>query len=241
MIFGLRGCETRCSRASWQFIQPAWKFLVRLGFRAKYSSEGAKVAVLHHPLAISDAIHELGPMTAFVLETARLRMRSFRPEDLEDLVRLCSDAEAMRYLPPYFRPEPREETVARLQRYMDHEAQYGCAFYHVSTLDGVFVGRAGYYWIPEVDMFELGYSLLPDHWGKGYATELTQSLIRHAFGALGWKILCGRTMPAHRVSRRVLEKTGFQYIRPLLFETRGVSFEVAYYELPAPQAHDGPA
>lgn len=168
-------------------------------------------------------------------------MRSFSLEDLDELIRLCTDPQAMRCIPPNFLPETREETVARLQRYLDHETQHGCSFYHVSNHDDDFVGRAGYYWIPEIDMFELGYSLLPGDWGKGYATELTHGLIQHAFDELGWRILCGRTMPEHAVSRKVLEKTGFQYKGLRTFGMRGVPFELAYYELEAFDDRSRPA
>ena len=228
-------------RAGGQFIQLHREFLVKGLPGQSNLPAGAKVARLGAALVFLPPFPELGSMTPFVLETARLRMRSFSPEDLDDLIRLCTDPQAMRYLPPNFRPETEEETVARLQRYLDHEAQHGCAFYHVSTHAGDFVGRAGYYWIPEIEMFELGYSLLPDDWGKGYATELTHGLIHHAFDELGWRILCGRTMPENAASRKVLEKTGFQYKGPRTFEMRFVPFELAYYELEAFDDRSRPA
>lgn len=168
-------------------------------------------------------------MTALHLETARLRLRSFQPEDLDDLIRICSDPEAMRHIPPSYQPEPVAEVVARLARYQAHEAQHGYSFYHVSDHSGEFVGRAGFFWIAEVALFEVGYSLLPAHWGRGYATELTERLLDFAFAERGLRLVCGRTVPAHTRSRHVLEKTGFVFDSLRDFDVKGQPIEMAYY------------
>ncbi|EMA24660.1 GNAT family N-acetyltransferase [Haloarcula argentinensis] len=56
----------------------------------------------------------------------------------------------------------------------------------------------------------LGYSICPDHWGNGYATDAVDCLAQYAFQELRLNKLgadCYATNPA---SARVLEKVGFQ-------------------------------
>lgn len=167
------------------------------------------------------------------LSTTRLVMRPFQPADLADLYQLCSDPDAMRHIPPHYLPETPEDVVARLQRYQAHQATHGISFYHVADQDGAFVGRAGYYWLSEVQQFELGYSLLPRYWGMGYATELTRRLIGYAFEEVGMVEICGRTVPWHSASRHVLEKAGFEYTGLRPFTVGDVAMDFAYYALRA--------
>ena len=55
---------------------------------------------------------------------------------------------------------------------------------------------------------ELGYRLKKSAWGKGYATEGSQALIRKGFSELGVRRVVAQTMAVNLASRRVLEKGG---------------------------------
>ena len=50
--------------------------------------------------------------------------------------------------------------------------------------DGAWLGLANLRW-PHGGVGELGYSLHPDHWGHGYASEAVRFLVRLAFVELG--------------------------------------------------------
>ncbi|MCB0340411.1 MAG: GNAT family N-acetyltransferase [Bdellovibrionales bacterium] len=81
-----------------------------------------------------------------------------------------------------------------------------------------FIGRAGIRNIeidsnPEV---EVAYSVSPENWGKGYATEMANSILPIAFEVVGLSELVAFTMTSHRASRRVMEKTGFIYERDIM-------------------------
>jgi RimJ/RimL family protein N-acetyltransferase len=60
---------------------------------------------------------------------------------------------------------------------------------------------------------ELGYRLRRSAWGKGYATEGSQALIRKAFVELGAERVYAETMAVHTASRRVMEKAGLELVR----------------------------
>ena len=52
------------------------------------------------------------------------------------------------------------------------------------------------------------YSLLPDYWGQGYATEAVRGLIGYAFEELGLHRLEAGVATGNLASIRVLEKAG---------------------------------
>ncbi|KAL4972037.1 GNAT domain-containing protein [Aspergillus desertorum] len=59
---------------------------------------------------------------------------------------------------------------------------------------------------------ETGYRLLREHWGKGYATEGSKEVIRHAFQGLGLSEVFGETMTVNKPSRKVMEKLGMKHV-----------------------------
>ncbi len=59
---------------------------------------------------------------------------------------------------------------------------------------------------------ELGYLILPEHQGHGYATEAALALLDWAFGQPGVERVIARIMPANAASLRVAQKLGMREI-----------------------------
>jgi len=58
---------------------------------------------------------------------------------------------------------------------------------------------------------EIGYVLNPSYWGKGYVPEAVEAVLEMGFHELGQEIIwCGH-FEDNPQSRRVIEKSGFQY------------------------------
>jgi [ribosomal protein S5]-alanine N-acetyltransferase len=55
---------------------------------------------------------------------------------------------------------------------------------------------------------ELSYIIHPDHWGKGFATELSMTLVRYGFEELGLHRIIATCDVRNIGSYRVLEKVG---------------------------------
>jgi len=73
---------------------------------------------------------------------------------------------------------------------------------------GALLGRAGYFEPEGWPGFELGWLLRRESWGKGYATEATRLLLRHAFEAMGRERVISLIRPANTRSIRVAERLG---------------------------------
>ncbi len=57
----------------------------------------------------------------------------------------------------------------------------------------------------------IGYTFHPDHWGRGYATEAAQALVRHLFTEFGVSRVAGSLHPDNPASARVLEACGMTF------------------------------
>lgn len=58
---------------------------------------------------------------------------------------------------------------------------------------------------------DIGYSFVPEEWGKGYAPEAAIALMEYARRELNVKEVFGFCEPDNKSSRRVLEKIGFEF------------------------------
>jgi RimJ/RimL family protein N-acetyltransferase len=152
-----------------------------------------------------------------VLETERLTLRQFTPDDADNLVELDGDPEVMRYINGG-RPTSREEIECReLPAFLEYYARsdrYGF-WAAVEKATGDFIGWFHLRPRPDgaADEPELGYRLRRPAWGKGYATEGSRALIERAFTDLGAQRVWAETLTVNTASRRVMEKSGLKYVR----------------------------
>ncbi len=123
------------------------------------------------------------------METERLILRRFTPDDVDLLVELDSDPDVMRYINGG-RPTPREEIETDILPWFLHyyETYPGYGFWAViEKSSGEFIGWFHFRPQPEdpSEQPELGYRLRRSAWGKGYGTEGSRALIRAGFARFG--------------------------------------------------------
>ncbi len=155
------------------------------------------------------------------LETERLRLRLPRLEDAEPFRALHSDPEAMRYLGGVH-PDSSTDPVYPVRRWLERWETNGFGqFVAERRDDGAVVGRVGLVvwdtrdWriaaIAEAGEHaqpELGWALVPAHWGHGYATEAALAVRQWARDELGIDRLVSVIAPENARSQRVAEKLG---------------------------------
>ena len=81
---------------------------------------------------------------------------------------------------------------------------------------------------------ETGYSILEEHQGNGYGTELVRALVRWALADTRVARVVAETFPDMTPSRRVLEKNGFK-MRGQASEPGTVRYELTRGEWEARQ------
>lgn len=135
--------------------------------------------------------------------TERLVVRRFVQSDLEELYRLLSDPNVMACLePPY--------TYEQTERFLLEAALTALPLvYAVEDREERFLGYVIYHDYDKGSV-ELGWVLKPLVWGKGYASELTQELLKEAAGWYVSAII--ECIPQQEATKAVARKNGFHYV-----------------------------
>jgi len=149
-------------------------------------------------------------MECDVIRTERLRAGVWRGEDTTEFIRMNADSRVMRYFPKRLSPEESVEFLGRIKREF---AVYGYGLFAVrERTGGHFVGFVGLHrfdfdadFAPGV---EIGWRLLPEYWGQGYAPEMAAACLAYARDTLHLKEVFSFTAVQNRPSERVMQKLG---------------------------------
>ena len=142
------------------------------------------------------------------LETARLELRPFRPDDVGRMTEVLGDPVSMRFYPHPYSIEEAQEWVDRNIARFEHDGLGLWAVVLKNT--GEVVGDCGAV-LQHVDgseELELGWHLHPAHQGRGYATEAAAAWRDHAFATTDRDRLISLILEANTPSRRVAERIG---------------------------------
>lgn len=145
-----------------------------------------------------------------VLETERLRLREFKPRDLDPLAEMVADEEQMAFYP---RPRTKAEVSAWIARNLDLYERVGFGFWLIEGIQtAAFLGYCGIRPLeldgtPEI---ELGWHTKKTSWNQGVATEAGTACRDLALHRLGVERLVATIDPAHGASLRVATKLGMR-------------------------------
>jgi RimJ/RimL family protein N-acetyltransferase len=147
------------------------------------------------------------------LETGRLLLRPFEPDDLVALHAIHSDASVARYL--YNEPRSLAEVGELLAGKMtDGTVQAEGDWLSAAVVlrrTQELVGDVSLRWISKAHrQGELGYIVHPAHQGNGYAVEAARPMLAFAFETMGLHRVVGRLEARNVASARVLEKLGMR-------------------------------
>jgi len=79
----------------------------------------------------------------------------------------------------------------------------------------ILVGSGGFFGPPNNEgVIEIGYSVVPAYERRGFATEMVNALVRHAFSNDRVKCIIAHTTQDNVGSVKVLERTGFALVGP---------------------------
>ncbi len=143
------------------------------------------------------------------LQTPRLILRPFRPEDLDEYAEMCADAEVMRYLSPTGEPLSREESWRQMAMILGHWQLRGFGMWAAEERStGRLVGRIGLHFPEGWPDHELGWALRREFWGRGLAAEAAREAAVYAFRELGWDHVISLVLPGNTRSIRLAERLG---------------------------------
>lgn len=161
---------------------------------------------------------------ALVLETERLRLRPFSPDDEDLALRLLTDPAVMRFVGGVQTPDGVARRMADVTKRgaggrigiwcvsrKDTGEKIGDGVLLPVPIDAddtewALVDPTAYPAVP----VEVGYLLTPGAWGRGFATEICARLLRFAFERTSLDVVVAVTDPENFPSQNVLRKSGMR-------------------------------
>ncbi|MFD5701856.1 GNAT family N-acetyltransferase [Streptomyces lasiicapitis] len=148
-------------------------------------------------------------MEPVTLTTERLLLRTFTPDDTDEVYAACQDPEIQRWttIPsPYSRADAEGFIGRMVPDGWRYDTEYTWA---VRPRGGGPLLAATSLHHPRASAWEIGFWTAGEHRGQGYMTEAVQALAHWAFERLGCTRLEWRAEVGNRGSRAVAEKSGF--------------------------------
>ena len=162
------------------------------------------------------------------LETERLLLRCFKDEDWLGLHKIYGDARAVKYTSG--KPVDKFLSWRRLATLVGHWQLRGYGPYAVVEKNsGHVIGPIGLWYPPEWPEPEIKYSLAPEFWGKGYATEAGLAVKHMAGDHLKWKRLISLILTGNEASKKLAQRLGGVYEKTIPF--RNSEADIFAYDL----------
>jgi len=145
-----------------------------------------------------------------LLQTNRLILRKFKPEDAREIVNILQDKEvaSTTLMLPY--PCTLEESKKIIASYLDEQKHYKTMRWAIILRDNnKFIG--GIRLVPNnrFNSAEIGFWLGKEFWRNGYTFEAAEVVIRFGFNELKLNRLEAHAMTENMSSVKLLEKLGF--------------------------------
>lgn len=153
------------------------------------------------------------------IETERLILRRFTPDDAEAYFPLVGDPTLNRYT-----GQDLVNTVEDARQVLlnypirDYERHGYGRMACIEKSSGKLIGFSGMKYLPDLQEVDIGYRFLPDAWGKGYATESASVLMQQVITDFKLPRVIGMADRKNGGSIKVLQKLGLVFEREIEVE-----------------------
>lgn len=151
------------------------------------------------------------------IETTRLQLQPFAPQDLLALIDSAEQCEARmglrlaEGLREFFVSGEIPSAWIESLRSANEPDPWVHGFAVVDAQQKTIVGSAGFKGAPDDDgSVEIAYAIVPSCEGRGYATEVAGALVQFASTDSRVRVVLAHTLPELNASTRVLTKCGFE-------------------------------
>lgn len=144
------------------------------------------------------------------IPTQRLLLRRLKLEDAPAYFSLRSSPEVMIYLQ---RPlaQSEAEVLDQIKEQLQAQDEGKMVVWAIANLKDELIGIAGFWRMQlEHQRSEVGYMLLPQYHGQGYATEALREILAFGFNTLKLHKIEADVDPRNSASLRLLERFGFR-------------------------------
>ncbi|WP_133130259.1 GNAT family N-acetyltransferase [Legionella yabuuchiae] len=157
------------------------------------------------------------------ITTQRTFMRLISIEDLEPVAKLNANPDVRKFFPDGI--QSKSQTKQRIFQFQSYYKDFGLPCFVVfDKSTGNFIGRCGFGPL-ETGEVEVGYLIIKDLWGQGYATEILNALLNWCCENISTDYIVALAPLKHTASHRVMEKCGMEYYK----EEQGYGVSCKYY------------
>lgn len=165
------------------------------------------------------------------IETERLLLRTYKPDEMERVYELSSDKNVTRHFQPDFKID-KVEVLASLPKRLERWQKQGFGQFGVfDKFTQILIGYSGFQYFEQTELVEIYYGFFKEFWGKGFATEAASAVLRFGFEQVKLPKIVAVTHPENIESQKVLKKLGLSGGELAEF----YDMSVVYYEITAEQ------
>lgn len=151
-------------------------------------------------------------MTLPYFETERLNMNLASLDDADFFITLFNSPGWIKYIGDRNVHTTQESIEYIKTKMLPQQEELGYGNYVMSLKsDGTKIGTVGIYNRPNLEDQDIGFSLLGDYMGKGYAYEAASKLLDLAMNTMGFKRMTAVTTNDNISSQKLIEKLGLKY------------------------------
>lgn len=144
-----------------------------------------------------------------ILETLRCILSAPEANDIEQVVRLYTDARVREFLGG---PADAKTIRTQFRIIIDTDTTKNLWVVRCKT-NRVFIGVVSLDPHHDGTDTEISYQLLPEWWGQGYAQEAVQAIVTYGLADLKLPRVIAETQTANMTSCRLLERVGMRFER----------------------------
>ncbi len=148
----------------------------------------------------------------WLIETDRLKLRAITIDDTELMLAVWNDPAFMRNVMDRGIRTPEEAREALQEGALKIFSDFGYGPYCMSLKSGgSMIGICGLFRRENLDDPDIGFAVLPDYCGQGYAGEAAAAVVAYARDDLGLGALTAIVSPGNAASIRLIEKLGLTF------------------------------
>ena len=165
-----------------------------------------------------------------IIETERLILREFNINDYKDVYEFGSNVEVHRYTGDKIIESlnSAKELIKNVWHKDYNKYGYG-RWAVIYKPENKIIGFAGLKYLPEFNESDIGFRFLPEYWGKGLASEVSNEIIKYGFEKLGLNKIIGIALAKNIGSCKVLEKIGLTLYK--IDDYNGEGIEYNWYKI----------
>ena len=141
------------------------------------------------------------------LYTERCYINPFKKADIDAAIPLFTDERVREFLGGVITEDAARE---KLNKWVVPRSD--SLYFSVALKSGKFIGIITITPYLDTDKKEISYLFLPEYWGKGYAYESCEEIIKYFRQTLKFDSLVAETQKKNSRSRKLLERLGFSLV-----------------------------